>query len=116
MEPRRSARLAAKASAKAAAEPKATPFKPRTPLTRSRAALSRQVIGFGTQLKDDNVAVRRQGFIASIHFVCDHPAIVKAECPRLIEGLKRKIAAEPFLRTIPDILAAIQRFEAGPFT
>ncbi len=108
MEPRRSARLAAKA----AAEPKAAAFKPRTPLTRARAALSRQVVGFGTQLKDDNVAVRRQGFIASIHFVCDHPTIVKTECPRLIEGLKRKIAAEPFLRTIPDILAAIQRFEA----
>lgn len=112
MEPRRSARLAAKASSKAVAEPKAAAFKPRTPLTRARAALSRQVVGFGAQLKDENVAVRRQGFIASIHFVCDHPTIVKTECPQLIEGLKRKIAAEPFLRTIPDILVAIQRFEA----
>jgi hypothetical protein len=106
-QPRRSARLAAKA----VAESKALPFKPRTPLTRARAALSRQVVGFGAKLKDDNVAVRRQGFIASIHFVCDHPAIVKAECPRLIEGLKRKIAAEPALRAIPDVWAAIERFE-----
>jgi hypothetical protein len=136
-QPRRSARLAAKASAdtnvqSAAALPantfaqsaanagsgnaSALPFKPRTPQTRARAAVGRKAIGFAIQLTDNDIAVRRNGFIASIHFICDHSAIIKAERPRLIEVLKRKIAVEPFLRTIPDILAAIQRFEAGPFT
>jgi hypothetical protein len=136
MEPRRSARLAAKALKRAFSvtpvpKPNAVPAKKaRTPQTRKRAALARQALGIMAQMGDPNIALRRQAIISTIHFVCDNPRIVKAECARLIDGLTHKIASmerdlanhEDIKSGAPvpagmlrDMLAAFARFRACSF-
>ncbi len=115
MEPRRSARLAAKALKRAFSAPVAAPKpnavpakKARTPQTRKRAALTRQVLVIYSAMGDPNIALRRQAVIDTIHFVCDNPRIVKAESPRLIDGLTRKIASmERDIDNLEDIKSGV---------
>ena len=120
MEPRRSARLAAKALERAFSAPVAQPKpnavpakKARTPqtrkradLTRQRAALTRQVLVIYSAMGD--LGTLAKAVIDTIHFVCDNPGIVKAECPRLIDGLTRQIASmERDIDNLEDIKSGV---------